>query len=252
MTWSIQNKMVCVFATVVLIIVLVSLMTYRNAYRLIDANQLVFHSHEVQEKLGEILSLLKDAETGQRGFLLTGDDQYLAPYRTATGSLNGALQQVEQLVEDNSAQTENIKRLRPLVTRKLQELDQTICLRQQSGLAQAQAIVQRGSGKESMDRIRACISDMRSIENDLLRKRIEQVQRENTIATSTIIVATLLNLLLLALGYFAITKYLRERRELESRIDHLNQRLQQQIGESAPAGIEQTGPVPDHGHPWKN
>lgn len=225
MNWSIHNKMVIVFSAVVLIIVLVSLTTYRNAYHLIDSNQLVIHTHEVQENLEEILSLCKDAETGQRGFLLTGDEQYLGPYHFATVALDQRLLQVERLVADNPAQTEKIRQLKPLVTRKLQELDQVIHLRRIKGLTKAQEIAWLGSGKESMDQIRKYIAVMKSIEDGLLSNRINKVRQENNSTTLAIIVATLLNLLLLALGYYTITKHLRERWEFETQINQLKQRL---------------------------
>ncbi len=124
---SIQNKMVTVFSAVVVITILVSLATYRNAYHLIDANQRVIHSHEVEDKLGAILSLLKDAETGQRGFLLTGDDQYLEPYHSATSSLDTMLIGVERLVADDPAQAEKIRQLKPLIAQKFKELRPFAC-----------------------------------------------------------------------------------------------------------------------------
>lgn len=230
MHWSIQNKMIIVFSAVVLIVVLVSLTTYRNAFRLIDANRMVIHTHKVQEELEAILSLIKDAETGQRGFLLTGDTQYLEPYLSATGSLEQMLIHVQNLVADNPIQTEKANQLKSLITRKMQELEQTIQLRKKAGLPAAQEVVRRGSGKECMDQIRLVAGRMREIENDLLRKQIALVQQENSSTTFAIIIATLLNLVLLALGYFAITRHLRERRELETKIDQLNQRLNQRGG----------------------
>lgn len=227
MQWSIQTKIIAVFSAVVVIIILVSLTTYRNAYHLIDANQRVIHSHEVEDELKAILSLFKDAETGQRGFLLTGDEQYLKPYLSATASLDKMLLSVERLVADNPAQTEKIRQLKPLVAEKFQELDQTIRLRRIEGLPAAQEVVRLGSGKDRMDQIRRLIGEMLNIEEGLLNKRIIKVHRENNSTTFAIIASTLLNLLLLALGYYAITKHLRERREYEAKIRQLNQRLQQ-------------------------
>ncbi len=238
MNWSIQNMMGVVFSAVVLIIVLVSLTTYRNAYHLIDANQLAFHSHEVQGELGAILSILKDAETGQRGFLLTGEERYLEPYQSATASLDQTLSRLQRHVADNPAQLEKIKQLGPLIARKMQELDQTIRLRREKGLSAAQAIVRLGGGKECMDRIRQVIGSMQEIEDGLLAKRIEEVRRENSSTTFAMILATLLNLFLLALGYYAITKHLRERREFTARINQLNQKLQQNAAKPENGGRE--------------
>jgi CHASE3 domain sensor protein len=201
-----------VFSAVVLLIVFLSLVTYRNAYILIDANQVVIQTHEVQLGLDAILSHLKDAETGQRGFLLTGDEKYLEPYLSARPSLDSMLKKIEPLVADNPVQIRNLDLLKPLVDRKLQELDQTINLRRHDGLPAAQEIVRLGSGKETMDRIRLHVGAMRSIEDNLLSKQIAKVRQENDSTTLAIVVGTLLNFFLLALGYYAITQYIRDRR----------------------------------------
>ncbi len=84
-----------------------------------------------------------------------------------------------------------------------------------------------------MDQIRRVIGAMLNWEEGLLNKRILKVQRKNNATTFTIIVSTLLNLLLLAIGYFAITKHLRERREYEARINQLNQRLHDRAEKTA-------------------
>jgi CHASE3 domain sensor protein len=227
MHWSIQNKMVIVFSTVVLFIVLLSLVTYRNAYTLIDANQLVIQTQKVQEELEAILSQIKDAETGQRGFLLTGDERYLEPYNSARASLAAMILRIEFLVADNQTQISHIKVLKPLVETKLRELDQTIVLRRTEGLPAALEIVRFGSGKENMDQIRRVIGVMRGIEDGLLSKRIDKVNEENNSTAFAIVVATLLNIFLLAFGYFAITKFIRERQEFEDKINLLNQSMQQ-------------------------
>ena len=75
------------FAVGLAIIVAIGASAYVSTQRLLEANRWVTHTHEVIEGLEHVLSLLKDAETGQRGFVLTGEQQYLEPYNTAAGEI---------------------------------------------------------------------------------------------------------------------------------------------------------------------
>src|SRR5581483_6068319 len=88
----------------------------------------VVHTHQVQLKLSETLALLTDAETGQRGFLYTGEEQYLAPYNSALEQIPSRMDDLSRLTADNPRQQEAIGRLRPLARMKLNELASTIAL----------------------------------------------------------------------------------------------------------------------------
>ena len=87
-----------------------------------EANRQVIRTHQVLENLESAISLLKDAETGQRGFLLTGQDQYLDPYNAATKSIKQKLDAVGDLTKDNPAQEETLQRVRAMTADKLAEL----------------------------------------------------------------------------------------------------------------------------------
>src|SRR6476619_5236942 len=100
--------------------------------RLIHNNSLVTHSQTVIITLERMLSTLKDAETGQRGYLITGTPSYLAPYNRAIAQIHQRVQQLQTLTSDNQNQQQRLQTLQPLVDAKLAELNQTIQL-QQSG-----------------------------------------------------------------------------------------------------------------------
>src|ERR1700693_1155468 len=84
--WTVGRRLVVAFGLAALTVVVIALVSYRNASRLIENNAWVTHSHQVRTELADLLSELKDAETGQRGYLVTGDDSYLAPYQAALPS----------------------------------------------------------------------------------------------------------------------------------------------------------------------
>ncbi len=133
-----------------------------------EANRQVIRTHQVLENLESAISLLKDAETGQRGFLLTGQDQYLDPYNAATKSIKQKLDAVGDLAKDNPAQHETLQRVRALTADKLAELAKTIQLRRDRGTEAARAEVLTGRGERIMDDIRAAVNSMEQEEQRLL------------------------------------------------------------------------------------
>jgi PAS domain S-box-containing protein len=112
-------------------------------------------SRRIQDTANELLSLLKDAETGQRGFILTGRESYLEPYNRATAAVSRLFQQFEEASRDRPDQWERAKALRPVVDEKLRELAHTISSRREQGLNPAREIVETDLGKNLMDDIRA-------------------------------------------------------------------------------------------------
>src|ERR1700736_6424447 len=88
----------------------------------------VLHTQQVLLLVSQTESLIKDAETGQRGFLYTGDSKYLASYESAVSNVNPAIDDLTQLTSDNPRQQARIPKLRSLAGLKLDELAQTIAL----------------------------------------------------------------------------------------------------------------------------
>src|SRR6185436_4240646 len=95
-----------------------------SIWRVYDNDRRVAHTYEVKSALDTVLSSATDAETGQRGFLITGDPAYLEPYRRGTASIQDALAHIATLTADDSTQIEHLAALRPALDRKLQELAQ--------------------------------------------------------------------------------------------------------------------------------
>ena len=127
------------------------------------------------EQTHELLSRLTDAETGQRGYLLTGDPGYLVDYDAALPKI--ALIQAA-LRKAPAAEFEDRRRLFSLVDAKLDELAQTVRIRRQGDIAQAFAIVHTGRGKQTMDGIRTLAAQVIAGENDRYREQAAGVQRQ--------------------------------------------------------------------------
>ena len=175
------------FALGLAIFSIVGVIAYRGTHQLINSAREETHTHQVLSKLEEILSLTKDAETGQRGYILTGESRYLEPYQAASGQLEQKVRDVKQLTKDNSSQQRSLEALEPLVSNKLAELKETIDLRQTIGLEAALVVIRSDRGKQLMDEIRRMIGQMEVKERTLLRQRTElaEIAARDTIASIT-------------------------------------------------------------------
>jgi adenylate cyclase len=134
-------------------------------------NAAIRHTLTVDNQVSAVLSRLQDAETGQRGYLLSGEDSYLEPYRVAVAALDHELADLRTTVADNPAQVDLAAQLTTLVTEKLAELRATIEQRQRGNVGQALALVHAGTGKAVMDQARTVIAAMRAEEERLLTLR---------------------------------------------------------------------------------
>lgn len=152
-------------------------LAYHNTQELYRNAASVSHTHEVLLALESILSLAKDAETGQRGYLITGDKHYLAPYTTAVTAVHRLADNIAKLTSDNEAHQRRMSELRARIDAKLDELNRTIVLRDTAGYEAARAVVINGQGKAEMDALRAIVSQMTDHELSLLKERGEHRDR---------------------------------------------------------------------------
>jgi PAS domain S-box-containing protein len=168
---SIGAKIGTAFAVGLVIIAAIGISAYVSTQRLLEANRWVTHTHEVLEHLEDVLSALTDAETAQRGFVLTGEERYLEPYHAATGRIQQDVTELVALTRDNTAQQESLRQVQKLADAKLAELRETIQLRRKSGLEAALAVVRADRGKKIMDELRGVVAEMRKREQQLLDER---------------------------------------------------------------------------------
>ena len=147
------------------------------ASRLYAERHEVLHSRETLAGLDSILSLAKDAETGQRGYLITGERRYLEPFDSAVASIERQIDAVERLTADNPSQQAQLRAVRDDVMAKLAELREAIELRASSGAQAARAVLMSDRGKALMDSLRARIAEMTGDERQRLAQRHERAER---------------------------------------------------------------------------
>jgi PAS domain S-box-containing protein len=162
-----------------------------------DANLDLLRYHIVIGELEETLSIMKDAETGQRGFLLTGDDKYLQPHEQAVAKIRQHLEKLEAYARAGELSGEDVGRLSQLIDEKLGELQQTILLRRTQGLPAALAVVQTDFGKRKMDAIREQVEQMMAAQEAALaranRTSVNLTYYRNVVtALSTVVILAVL------------------------------------------------------------
>ncbi|MBE9191947.1 response regulator [Gloeocapsopsis crepidinum LEGE 06123] len=181
----IGTKIGASFALALTMLSTIGLVSYRNTTQLIDTARSENHSYQVITELEDLSSRIKDAETGQRGYLLTGDQRYLEPYNSAITVIEKNLNDLRQLTSDNPSQQSRIATLEPLVNRRIALIQQTLALRETQGFEIALQVVLRDEGKNLMDRIRVILADMEVEERELLQQRsqLAQAATQQTIYT---------------------------------------------------------------------
>jgi PAS domain S-box-containing protein len=185
---------------------------YWNFLRYSDRSRWIEHTYKVIDVSEHLLSNLKDAETAQRGYLLTLNPEYLEPFNQSQPSIRTDLEQIEQLTQGNPAQQIRVKQLEILVQQKLQVLHQTIDLVQQQQPQAALKILRQNRGKILMDRIRQSIATIEQRERLLLAQRIELKQlaaTQITLMLSFAALAIVLLMALLAVLYWSVTEHQR-------------------------------------------
>ncbi|MCO5734173.1 response regulator [Rhizobium sp. SSA_523] len=191
------------------------LIAYWNLQALREGNERVVQTHVAIVALDELLSKVQDAETGQRGFLLTNDDSYLAPYRLAVETIPVQLDKVAALTAGNPGQDRRLANLRQRIDGKLAELAQTIDIRRTSGLEAALLVVNSNWGKAEMDAIRAQISAMAGGETDVRIQRLRDMNAAQQTAFLSTLLSGALGLLLTATIAFLVRRTTLARRRDE-------------------------------------
>ena len=141
-------------ASALCILLAVSLLSYQDWAAFQRSAPQVQHSRQLLQQIEDVLASIRDAESGQRGFVLTGNPAYLDSYNTAVAALPSQTNDLRLAVADEPTQRARVMVLENLVSRNLAELKETIALRQSQGFNAALAVVETNRGKQTMDDIR--------------------------------------------------------------------------------------------------
>jgi PAS domain S-box-containing protein len=213
---------------VALVLVLaIGVLTYQSwaAYR--SGADRVVAIRKITEASTSLLSELKDAETGERGFLLTGQESYLEPYRSALSEIPNTIKQLDQMTEADPENARHVAALKPLVREELRELEQTIDLRRTRGTDAAVAELKLGRGKELMDEIRQGCGGVRTEEYLVLNRERDSARASAKRAGLISVGGSLALFALLTWSVITIRRTTRRRQELISALQQSEEQVRQ-------------------------
>jgi signal transduction histidine kinase/CHASE3 domain sensor protein len=163
-----------VFGALVVLLLLIGGAAWERQSAARSAREASLHSYEVLGTIKDLSHAVLDAETGQRGYLLTGSDDYLAPYQASLGLVSFLQGELQRLTADDPAEQERLRVLAPILQRKLEELAQTVQLRRDIGFDAAARLVRTDAGREYMMTIDATLAAMTANEQSLLARLLTQ------------------------------------------------------------------------------
>jgi CheY-like chemotaxis protein/CHASE3 domain sensor protein len=170
------------FVAATFAVLLISYLSYRSLESRTEGSDRLTETLEVTQHLGLLLSALKDAETGQRGYLLTGTERYLEPYEAAIVTLPQELATTRHLVANDPLQLQRLDTVDQLAARKMAELKLTVDLKRVDRGDDAVKRVKEDIGREMMDQLRAVIGNMVTAERATLTERTQAWKQSTSIS----------------------------------------------------------------------
>lgn len=220
--------------------VAISIVSYRSI------TQLNNDAGEVVQSLGEsihleaLMSHITDAETGQYGFIIAGEEAFLAPYTEALTQIDREFDGLLDSMQDNEPQRARLTELRPLLNERIERIANDINVRRTQGAEAAMARIQSGVGKKLHDRIRTRVNELKEAESVRLK---EQIKASETSASSThliIVVGGTMSAALLIISLIMVARESKARRRAEAAMV-IGQLQFRQVVESAPYAIVMIG-----------
>lgn len=211
-----QRAVTTLLFAAVLVVALNTWLAFRSIDVLVDSEAWVQHTLQVINQVERIMGSAKDAETGNRGYLITGVPQYLEPYTEALRVLPSDLDALGKLIADSPSQQAALLDLRAVLEQRLALLAQGIAEKKTgAGTDEIHLLVLSGTGNAEMNHLRQIADDMEAEERRLLVIRTGEVRANSRRARSTIALASALDLVLLVLmfRYLARERVMRLERE---------------------------------------
>lgn len=203
----------------------VGVATFIAVGRTADDNRRVAHTNEVLYHLETLISALKDAETGQRGYIITGREEFLQPYYAAKLTVPREFGTLRRLTRDNPVQQGRLDQLQPIMLSRLHVLTVNVGLRRSGGLTAAQTAIRQGNGRRMMEDIRHDVGIMEATERTLLAQRSSAAARTSLEAGIIALGGAVILFALVVYNTAYIQDDIRRRIELERSLRQTEERL---------------------------
>ncbi|MBI3520988.1 MAG: CHASE3 domain-containing protein [Bacteroidetes bacterium] len=219
MKWKTEVKITNAgFIITIIFLLSLGIFYYSMFQSSLDKENNAKHTYRVLQTSKELLSNLKDAETGQRGFIITGNDSFLIPFSRSM-ELNAALfKELKQFTSNNPHQQERCIQLEDLMKEKYVLLQKGITVKRELGTGAAVKFIKKGEGKKVMDDIRQVFAELDHEEQQLLEQREKDTDRVETLTKQIILIGIALGLLVFVFIYLKLRKQIRRQKKDEEEL----------------------------------
>ncbi|MGJ8591312.1 MAG: sensor histidine kinase [Aquaticitalea sp.] len=216
-----------IFGASLFVVLCMGGLAYKYIHDLSDSFKMVEHTYEVQLQLQHTLSTLKDAETGERGFLISKDSIFLLPYISSKELMEGNLVKLTSLTSDDSKQQENIEELKTKIQKRMVLLEQAMEMSKYDTISTSEFAKVLKDGRQTMISIRFKVNEMINYENELLKGRKAKSTESLSNAPLLVYYVLIFSLLLLLLTYAQISKNLKILRDQNNRLQTFKESVTQ-------------------------
>lgn len=231
---SIIKQLQVVFAISLSILLVASFASFYSNRNLIESSQLVNHTNEVIVNAESLISEVKDAETGQRGYILTNDPVFLQPYNNSYDQANKILSHLKSLTIDNPIQQKNLARVKDLIDQRYVQFEKVLNSVNNISVADRITSLRRehdamNEGRRIMRSLREAVDDIKREEETLLKTRMAKQETYIRYTPILLIVALVVSILISVIAYARIKSDLDERtrkqQEDEDKFVETNRRI---------------------------
>ncbi len=223
---NIKRNLLIGFSLSLLLLLVSSVASYFSIQHLLESAKLVNHTDSVIQRLENVVSTLKDAETGQRGYLLTGKENFLEPYIGAHEKAQNVLNEVKSITIDNQVQQQSCEQLQRYISKRVFILEKLINARRAN---QNPDIALLEEGKKYMDDIRILIKAMEEREYLLLKARNSDMELYATYTPILILIAALLSLIITIVFFTKVNRDIDNRVQMQQDLENKDAEITRRI-----------------------
>lgn len=203
-----------------------SLASYFSITNLISNSEMVRKSNATIKDLDNVLSLMKDAETGQRGYLLTGDQMFLEPYINAKSKIAEAISTLSAEISDTDVQSKKFDKMQLLIYSRMQILQQNLTKKKENKVVNIEQLL---DGKKQMDDLRMNIADMQNEETKMLQSRTEMMDKFASYTPFLIIISSLLAITITLVFFRKVSQDFNEKNILTQELEQKNKETEDRL-----------------------
>lgn len=223
---SFKRNLITGYSISLLLLIVSAIASYFSITNLLESQRLVNHTNQVYVKLEDVISVLKDAETGQRGFLLTGNREFLEPYNGSLSRVNRTIDELMSLASDNEDQQKDLFNLKKIVQGRMSKLQELI---DDKAAGRAYEVDDLEQGKIYMDQARQLVAQMQNRERSLLIRRTDTMNRFASSTPVLIAVASILSLLVTIVSFYRVNADYENRVRLQTELEQKDQEISRRV-----------------------